>query len=67
MSVTTAPVTAPWPKPATLSGTVLLAVKAEVAATAAAIPTPASRTRDMRMGWVLFSRWPRPAVAAPRR
>src|SRR5215218_10831992 len=60
MSVTVAPDTAPWPKPATLSGTVLLAVKAEVAAAAAATPTPASRTRDMRMGWVLFSGWLRP-------
>src|SRR6476620_10179847 len=42
MSVMVAPVTAPAPVPATLAGTVLLAVKAEVA-------TPASRTRDLRI------------------
>src|SRR3954469_16690623 len=49
MFVTTAPLTAPVPLPATLAGTVLLAVKAEVATPAAATATPASRTRDMRI------------------
>src|SRR4051795_5479250 len=49
MFVTLAPVTSPAPKPATLSGTVLPAVKAEVAAAAAATATPASRTRDLRI------------------
>src|SRR5690348_16719684 len=64
MSVTTAPVTAPCPVPATLAGTVLLAVNAEVAAAAAATATPASRRRDLRIagGPVLSGSDPRPDV-----
>src|SRR4051795_10894293 len=67
MSVTTAPVTSPEPVPATLSGTVLLAVKAEVAAAAAATATPASRRRDLRIagGPVLSGSDPPPGCDHP--
>src|SRR4051812_46249313 len=61
MFVTTAPETVPDPEPATDAGTVLLAVKAEVATPAAATATPASRTRDLRIAGVLFSQWLRAA------
>src|SRR3954447_15174941 len=57
MFVTTAPLTAPVPLPATLAGTVLLAVKAEVATPAAATATPASRTRDLRIAGSCSLRW----------
>src|SRR3954453_3222584 len=61
MFVTTAPLTAPVPLPATLAGTVLLAVKAEVATPAAATATPASRTRDLRIAGSCSRRWLRAA------
>src|SRR5687767_8019346 len=65
MLVMVAPLTVASAKPATFSSPeapapkVLLAVKAEVVATAPATATPASRTRDIRIAVVLFSQWRR--------